>query len=71
LGECRSTIRENKESIENLTKENTNLQNSCKNLEKIRENLKKEAEWMLRQNKKLKGFMNADQCSDLFQNYTL
>ena len=53
--ECRRTIYDLKEEVAQLQANKSNLENNCQTLEQRRDQLKKEAEWMLRQNNKLKG----------------
>ena len=53
--ECRRTIYALKEEIAQLQANNGRLESNCQSLEQKRDQLKKEAEWMLRQNNKLKG----------------
>jgi len=58
--ECKRTIYDLREEIAQLQASNGRLESNCKSLERTRDQLRKEAEWMMRQNNKLKGATNCN-----------
>jgi len=65
LNECRGSLNESKNEVASLKAENEKMDENCKSLEKLREKLLKDNEWMVRSNNKLK-----DQNESLKQNIT-